>query len=371
MYRDFKGYTLQEGIYGQMEYTMLDKKLNLVLSGAVSNTAYWRDDHFYYDDEHSKSKKVNFWGGQIKGGANYNIDRHNNVFFNVGYISRAPFFKNAFAAYNTSNVLNENAVNEKTFSAEIGYGFSSRIFALTLNAYYTKWLDRAIMRSGTMQATEDRYVLNLQGIDARHMGVELDFTFKPATWFELNGMLSLGNWEWVSDATGYYYSIGQPLAVVKGNLDGTLASGIYAEDHAKSTLNYKGIKVDGSPQTTGALGVTFKPFNGLRIGADWVFESRNYADQYLSTSALSFDKPLNVAQPWKMPWGHTTDLNASYRFKMGGFDAILSGSVNNLFDYNYITHGQSPLTTDGTWENAEFVFYSFGRTYSMKLRLNF
>ena len=91
----------------------------------------------------------------------------------------------------------------------------------------------------------------------------------------------------------------------------------------------------------------------------------------LSTSALSFDKPLNVAQPWKMPWGHTTDLNASYRFKMGGFDAILSGSVNNLFDYNYITHGQSPLTTDGTWENAEFVFYSFGRTYSMKLRLNF
>ena len=56
-----------------------------------------------------------------------------------------------------------------------------------------------------------------------------------------------------------------------------------------------------------------------------------------------------------MPWGHTTDLNASYRFKMGGFDAILSGSVNNLFDYNYITHGQSPLTTDGTWENAEFV----------------
>ena len=204
VYRDFKGYTLQEGIYGQMEYTMLDKKLNLVLSGAVSNTAYWRDDHFYYDDEHSKSKKVNFWGGQIKGGANYNIDRHNNVFFNVGYISRAPFFKNAFAAYNTSNVLNENAVNEKTFSAEIGYGFSSRIFALTLNAYYTKWLDRAIMRSGTMQATEDRYVLNLQGIDARHMGVELDFTFKPATWFELNGMLSLGNWEWVSDATGYY-----------------------------------------------------------------------------------------------------------------------------------------------------------------------
>jgi len=372
VYRDFKGYTLQEGIYGQVEYTMLEKKLNLVLSGAISNTMYWRDDHFYYDDAHSKSEKVKFWGGQIKGGANYNIDRHNNVFFNAGYISRAPFFSNAFAAYNQSNIINDNAVNEKTYSFEVGYGFANRVFALTLNAYYTKWLDRAIMRSGYMQATNDRYVLNLQGINARHMGVELDFTVKPTDWFELNGMLSMGNWEWTSNASGYYYnSIGQPLAVVKGSLNGTLASGIYAPDHASSTLNYKGIKVDGSPQTTGALGVTFRPFHGFRIGADWVFAARNYTDQYLNTNDLKFDGVLQVAQPWKMPWGHTTDLNASYKFKMAGFDATLSGSVNNVFDYNYITHGQSPLAADGNWQNAQFVFYSFGRTYSMKLRLNF
>lgn len=372
VYRDFKGYTMQEGIYGQVEYTMLDKKLNLVLSGAVSNTLYWRDDHFYYDDAHSKSAKVSFWGGQIKGGANYNIDRHNNVFFNAGYISRAPFFSNAFASYNLSNIVNENAVNEKTYSFEVGYGFSNRVFALTLNAYYTKWLDRAIMRSGYLQASNDRYVLNLQGINARHMGVELDFTVKPTNWFELTGMLSLGNWEWTSNATGYYYSsIGEPLTLVKGQLTGAVASGIYAPDHTWSTLNYKGVKVDGSPQTTGALGVTFRPFNGFRIGADWVFEARNYTDQYLNTNDLKYNDVLQVAQPWKMPWGHTTDLHASYKFNMGGFDAVLSGSVNNLFDYNYITHGQSPLTTDGTWENAQFVFYSFGRTYSMKLRLNF
>lgn len=372
VYRNFKGHSMQEGVYAQGEYTMLDKKLNLVLSGALSNTSYWRYDTFYYDAEHARSKTTSFLGGQVKVGANYNFDRHNNVFFNTGFISRAPFFSNAFAAYNTSNILNNKAANEKTFSAEVGYGFSSHIFALTLNAYYTKWLDRGITRSGFLQGSNERYMLNLYGINARHMGVELDFAFKPTAWFELTGMLSMGNWEWTSNATGYYYnSLGQPLAVEKGNLTGALASGIYAPDHASATLNYKGVKVDGSPQTTGAIGVTFRPFSGFRIGADWVMEARNYTDQYLNTSDLSFNKPLNVAQPWKMPWGHTTDLNASYRFKMGGFDATLSGSVNNLFDYNYITHGQSPLTSDGTWENASFVFYSFGRTYSMKLRLNF
>ena len=372
VYRDFKGYTVQEGVYGQAEYTMLDKKLNMVVSGALSNISYWRNDLFYYDAEHSRSKTTSFIGGTIKGGANYNIDRHNNVFFNVGFISRAPFFSNAFAAYNVSNELNRDAVNEKTFSAEIGYGFANKVFALTLNAYYTKWIDRAIARSGFLQGSDERYFLNLQGINARHMGVELDFTYKPTTWFELNGMLSLGNWEWVSNASGYYFnSLGQPLALEKGSLTGAIASEIYGPDHAHADLNYKGIKVDGSPQTTAAIGVTFRPFRGFRIGADWTVAARNYTDQYLNTSNLSFTKPIDVAQPWEMPWGHTTDLNASYKFPIGGLDATISGNVNNLFNYNYITHGQSPLTEDGTWRNAEYVFYSFGRTYSIKLRLNF
>ena len=30
----------------------------------------------------------------------------------------------------------------------------------------------------------------------------------------------------------------------------------------------------------------------------------------------------------------------------------------------------TPATSTGTWENA-YGFYSFGRTYTMKLRINF
>ena len=57
---------------------------------------------------------VNFWAGTIKGGANWNIDKRNNVFFNAGYISRAPFFQGgAFLSYSTSNATNKNAVNER------------------------------------------------------------------------------------------------------------------------------------------------------------------------------------------------------------------------------------------------------------------
>ena len=86
VYRNYNGYTHQEGAFAQAEYNMLDKRLNLVLAGSINNTGYWRLDKFYYDAQHAKSKKLNFIGWNVKGGANYNIDRYNNVFFNAGYI---------------------------------------------------------------------------------------------------------------------------------------------------------------------------------------------------------------------------------------------------------------------------------------------
>ena len=62
-------------------------------SQALSTTTpIWRRDCFFYDKANERSETMNFIGGTIKGGANCNIDRHNNVFFNAGYISRAPFF---------------------------------------------------------------------------------------------------------------------------------------------------------------------------------------------------------------------------------------------------------------------------------------
>ena len=48
---------------------------------------------------------------------------------------------------------------------------------------------------------------------------------------------------------------------------------------------------------------------------------------------------------------------------------IFSGVVNNLFDQEYISDA-----TDGSnhdWQTAYGIFYGFGRTYNLKLKLNF
>ena len=369
IYRDYDGYTVSEGAFAQAEYNK--DKLSAFLSGSLSNTSYWRYDRLYYDEAHAKSDKVNFMGFTAKGGANYNITDHHNIFANIGYISRAPFFSyGAFLQAQTSNATNPDAVNEKIFSVELGYGYRSKWLTANLNAYFTRWMDKTMTSGGDITNANreviDRYSINMQGVDARHMGVELDLVANPTRWLDINGMFSLGDWQWDSNATGYYYnSLGQPL---KNIMSGEIASGIQASDHAKSVVNLKGVKVGGSAQLTTALGAQVH-FSGFRGGLTYTWYARNYSDYDLDGSMLSPDGNVTVTQPWKIPSGGQFDLNASYTFPLGKCKATLYGNVENVFNQRYIVDATDGGT--GKWENAYEVFYAFGRTYSLRLKVAF
>lgn len=375
VYRNYNGYTVQEGGYGQLEYTALDDKLTTILAGSISNTSYWRKDFFYYDAEHSKSETRHFLGGTIKGGANYNIDRNNNVFVNGGFISRAPFFSNGvFLSSSTSNIINPNPKNSKIASIEAGYGYRSKEIVVNANVYWTKWYDKCdntTTRTGDITAGElagEKFVFNMAGVNARHAGVELNGSYKPADWFQLDGMISVGDWVWDSNPTGYFYSsTGQPLK----NLRGDIASGIMAEDHASATLNQKGRKIGGSAQTTGFVGLTFRPNKSFRFGIDWVASARNYSDYTISSTSYEPGKEVIVADPWRIPWGNEVDLNASYKFKIGNTNATIYGNVNNLFNHYYVKDAYTPSDVTGEWNNAFRVFYALGRSFSLKLKINF
>lgn len=366
IYRNYDGHVVQEGVFGQAEYNR--GKLAAFISGSLSNSGYWRYDRFYYDKDHAKSATLNFIGYTVKGGANINLTDNHNVFANVGYISRAPFFSGgAFLQSTTSNATNPDAINEKIFSAEIGYGYRSQFLTANLNLYYTKWLDKTTTKSADIKGTTERYTLNMSGVDARHMGVELDLVAKPFKFMELTGMLSIGDWVWDSNATGYFYnSIGQPLA---NPTTGQVASGIQASDHAKFTINQKGVKVGGSAQTTAALGANFKPTSDLRFGVTYTYQSNNYADYALSASNIVANTVLETPDPWKIPAAGQLDANASYRFNIGNCKATIYGNVENLLNYNYIVDAYDGGT--GTWDSAYRVFYQFGRTYSIRLKVNF
>lgn len=366
VYRDYDGHVMQEGAFFQSEFNK--DKLSAFVAGSLSNTTYWRYDRLFYDKAHAKSDKVSFLGFTAKGGANYNITENHNVFFNLGYISRAPKFSyGAFMQANASHAINKDAKNEKVLSFELGYGFRNSWLTANVNAYWTKWLDKAMTKSGQLDNQErTEYYMNMTGVNALHKGVELDVKVTPVKWLDITGMFSLGDWKWDSNATGYAYDDkGMPLKE-----DGTQASGIGAPDHVSASINLKGVRVGGSAQTTAALGATFKIGKSIRVGADWTYYGRNYAYYSFSGSDLKLGKEISIAEPWKVPAASQIDMNASYRFKLGKLDATLSGNVNNLLDYQYISKAYNPKSGVVS-EETIYCYYAFGRTYSLRLRVNF
>lgn len=361
--RDYDGLVMSEGAFAQLEYNK--DRLSAFVSGGLSNTGYWRYDRMYYSKEKAKSSTKNYLGGNIKGGINYNLNESNNVFINAGYITRAPMFDTSFINSQTSHERNNDAKNEKIMSFEAGYGFRSVFFTANLNAYYTRWMDKALYDSGDLQG--DRYTLNMTGANADHWGVELDFIAKPFQWLDVTGMFSWGDWRWNGDATGYYFnSSGQ---IIDSPNTGNVVTDMTNAEQYKAKIKMDKVHVGGSAQTTAALGVNFRPMKGLRLSVDWNFFARNYADYDIDAKDSKPGKILVISDPWQIPSYNTFDLGAGYTFDFGKIRATLSGNVNNILDQEYIADARNG--SSGTWETATRVLYGFGRTYSVRLKFNF
>ncbi|MCM1448896.1 MAG: TonB-dependent receptor [Clostridiales bacterium] len=377
VYRDWDSRIWQEGVYAQAEYKAFDNKLNLVLAGAANINTYTRYEHMYYDEKDSKSPTKSFFAGNVKAGANYNIDRYNNVFVNGGYITRAPYLQyGVFVSPANSNAINPNSVNEKVGAVEVGYEFHSPKFTAQLNGYFIQWMDRTMITTGTLEYNNDRYTASMNGVDSRYMGVELNMVYIPTRWLELTGMFAFADNTWQNDPVGYFYnSAGQALASLGSNNVPAEITTPLAENHLHAEIQQKGIKVGGSAQMTAAVGAQFKPFQGFRIGADWTCNARNYSDFALnsrSSTTLTPGKPLVINEPWRIPFGNQLDLNASYSFPItGGLRCTFQANVYNVFNNYYIMDAYTNHTSKGTWENAFRVFYSYGRTFSLRCKLYF
>ncbi|WP_439880223.1 TonB-dependent receptor [Pontibacter sp. MBLB2868] len=346
-----EGIVLWEGGFLQGEYKA--GPLAAFVSLAGSNTSYQRIDYFKYknDDPMQKSDKVNFFGFQTKGGANYNLTENHNLFANLGYFEKAPFFNSVFL--NNENVVNKEAVREKILSYELGYGYRTAKLSANVNLYRTTWRDRSFTKSFQGQ-DGSRYFANLLNVDALHQGVEVDFAYNPIKTVSLKGMVSVGDWTWLND-------LGETKVFDENQVEVGKVPAVYMA----------GQKVGDSPQTTAAIGLDVNVTTELKLGVDYNYFANFNADfnpTDLTTPGMT---------PWSVPDYSVFDANASFKFKFAGLNGTLYATVNNLFNTEYISDafarfGTRPETGEkfNDVTNTQ-VYFGNGTTWTTGLKINF
>ena len=327
------------GVFAQGEYNT--EKWSAFLSASLTGEVYkYHNPGGAPIDGKTVSEAKTFLPWSTKAGFNYKFNENHNVFVNGGYFTRAPFMNAVFANY---NILPVKGVSyEKIGTFELGYGFNNEYFNVTLNGYYTKWMDKSMSR------TINNEKINITGVDAIHAGIELEATYKPCSSLDIRGMFSWGDWTWADDVHFQLYDEAQnPIG-------------------KEESAYIKNVHVGNSAQMTASLGATWEMVKGLKLNAVYNFAGKNFAD---------FD-PQNRTNPkdtgvdsWKLPNYYTIDLGLSYRFEIvKGVSATMYANVNNLTDVEYIADAKDGDKHD---MKTALVFYGFGRTWSTGFRVNF
>lgn len=331
------------GLFAQLEYS--NDKLTAFTSVNGSNQGFKRIDHFNYldSDPEQESDWQNFLGGNVKAGVNYNMDDHNNVFFNTGFISKQPIFDNVFL--NFVNDINPDAKNQSISSFELGYGYRSQTFRANVNAYYTNWSDRQL-NFGSENALDQELLYNFTTSQI-HTGLELEMKWSPIRALTIKGMASIGNWEYGDDFTA-----------IGNNID----SVAFAPEDI--TIFANGLKVGDAAQTTFNLGINYEIIDGLKIYADYFFNDRLYANFSLDQDSQFQSEGGQVLE---LPSYSLVDLGASYTFPISDYKMTVRFNVNNLLDEWYI----SELTSNGDSVMESQGFVGFGRTWNAGLKFHF
>ena len=379
MYYHNDGLVRWYGAFGQLEYNYKDisafinitgsqtlykrvdyfKKQDLVLSDTIFTQAIGINDTIIYNGKEytSDSKETRYtetnWekfpGFTFKTGANWNIDESNNIFVNSGILSKAPRFNNVF---NYDNETYFNTKNEIVKAIEFGYGYKSNKFSLNLNIYNTAWENKPQSGTTVLDGGETASY-NINGINALHQGIELDFAWKISKSFKYEFLSSIGNWRWNSGDTVNFY----------------LNQQLIESDY----FDARGVSVGDSPQTQIGSSVSYN-YKLSKNTRGYIKLKGIYSDRFFS----DFDPfTLNEEKTvWQIPGYALFSLHMGQNIYFKDSSINLKLNVLNLFNTTYISDAQnnssyvedSPMNSDAS---SASVFFGMPRRIIASIEYKF
>ena len=283
------------GGYGQLEYTK--DAFSAYGTFGYSMIKYSYLNHFVKGDDGNELLSQTDWigGYQLKGGINYNTSETFSVFANIGLVSKVPIFDAVIDDHDGTVAANPS--NENFTSYEVGSIFKSldRKVLVKANLYYTKWSNRTLTKS--IRVSEDvNGIAFIKGLDQRHMGLELEASYRPANVIGFGAIASFANWKYLNNVS----------ATVKTYDNGftTDTINVYTAD----------LRVGDAPQMQIAGWVNIYPVKGMNIQLIYRFNGENYADFNPAGRTDENDH----AQSWESPSYSVLDAHINYKLPLKG-----------------------------------------------------
>ncbi len=336
----------------------------------LGETEWQTDTTFLTADHEGLANYTTDWerlnSATIKAGGNYNFNEWVNAYTNVGYLNRAPLFNSVFDINN--NVI-EGYENQYVKAVEAGVKFSKGKFASNVNAYRTGWENKPVNRfygvsglwndpalsvyadTSTVAGREAMIALaesnasaeewnavalsviddvdrnlgyNLLNADAVHSGIEWDFAYDPTAKWNVQGVVSAGNWRWTSN---------ERVDLVNRTTN-AFVTRVADQSIADTLVNLDGVKVGDAAQRQISLAASFRPKRGTYFSIRNTWFWQHYA-RFSPGDVITEGEPKDV---WITPGYALLNFNAGTSFDVSD-NALLRVrlSVTNALDVFYVS----------------------------------
>ena len=283
------------------------------------------------------------FGGTVKAGANFNFTEKSNVFVNLGYLSRTPQYSNVVD--NNKNEFFEEILNENIYAFELGYGFRSKQVSVNVNVYYTYWENKPFPYGVSVPDPQDpaEFVrANVNGMDALHMGAEVDVSYRINKKLSIEGMVSYGDWTWQSSE----------IVDVLGT---------------QFEFDAKGVHVGDAAQSTYATSIRYAFVKNGYIKVKYAYFDRYFSD----FDPFSLTGANGGTESWKIPSYGLMSIHAGYRLRFEKSSLSIRANVFNALNTFYISDARTNQFGTDFSSNSAGVFVGQGLRFNVSLGFQF
>lgn len=317
------------------------RKIDVFVATEHSYTSFFRQGNvqsgLFPDNSYGKSTVYNFYNSAIKGGVTYKIDGRNYVFANGSYMSRAPFFENAFIAPRTRDFVQENLKSEEILTTEVGYAMNAPRLKIRANAYYTEFKNQ--MNVLTFYHDELRNFVNyaISNIGKVNSGIELGVEAKVYKGLSVTGAAAISR---------HFYNTRQ-LATVTADNSATVLS--------KNEIVYSKNYNVPTPQEAYTIGLDYRSPKFWFLNVNFNYFDRMFLDFNpirRTEAAVGGVDPSSelwgdIVNQIKLPSQYTVDVFAGYSWLMSRkFTSmkkrtflVFNVGVNNILNNQQIVSG--------------------------------